>query len=106
MGKKLKRCPFCGGKAFAVEDYPRTDYYIRCDECGVGTPCYPNEFAAIAAWNKRTKKYVYTWRLPNNTHLEIEAKDDAEATDKLYGVIKNQKSLRHVSFIGKKEIVV
>ena len=56
--KKLKRCPFCGGKAVIVHDDKANGYYITCSngtECWIvpRTSLYTGLETAIEAWNRR-----------------------------------------------------
>lgn len=59
MTKKLKRCPFCGGKAILEED--GCGFRVICSrdneeymgELVVCTECYTKEEYAIETWNTR-----------------------------------------------------
>lgn len=63
--KKLKPCPFCGGKAVVVSgtsdtNISRATFYIHCVECKVSTETFIDGdrnlealFAAMAVWNRR-----------------------------------------------------
>lgn len=69
MASELKRCPFCGGKANAVEVEIETRhdgayymYKVKCIDCGASTKAFGNGSRmgikegcdkAIAAWNRR-----------------------------------------------------
>ena len=64
MSERLKRCPFCGGKARVSSEYQDYDAYVECQECeGRGASYNPDRLstesmdevraAAIAAWNRR-----------------------------------------------------
>ena len=64
MSERLKRCPFCGGKARVSSEYQDYDAYVECLECeGRGTSYNTDSqstesmeevrAAAIAAWNRR-----------------------------------------------------
>ena len=55
MGKRLKRCPFCGGKAeIEPEGITVCGYWVKCSECGIEQriPSLTPEKAADV-WNKR-----------------------------------------------------
>jgi Lar family restriction alleviation protein len=47
---ELKRCPFCGGKAYLAWDF---NPYVHCKRCGIGTRSKPTEEEAIETWNRR-----------------------------------------------------
>ncbi len=49
-GKKLKKCPFCGGEAHVVGILTR---WVVCDECGAELKFFKTEEEAIEAWNRR-----------------------------------------------------
>lgn len=73
-GQELNYCPNCGGKprlemAFSnkptrsnerlyhecigsLADYPAR-YFVRCVECGLGTPCCESQKQAIEQWNNK-----------------------------------------------------
>ncbi len=66
MSKKLKPCPFCGGKAVLESwgDNPKSDrHWIACYSLsckrrfngGLETGFYKSPKSAIKAWNKRAK---------------------------------------------------
>lgn len=51
---ELKRCPFCGNCAIAIE--PGGGYQIKCRsimECGAMTETFDTEEEATEAWNRR-----------------------------------------------------
>ena len=71
MMSKLKRCPFCGGKARLT--YNRYgSHYVQCDNvsCGIKpvTWIYTTEEEAVEAWNKYTteEEAVEAWNKVNN----------------------------------------
>ena len=54
--KKLKPCPFCGGKAEIMKmGYPHWIYCLKCGARvhGYVTETKTNEKASIEAWNRR-----------------------------------------------------
>lgn len=54
---KLKRCPFCGGKALPLSiGTPRFPFKVGCVRatCGVQTPWLRTPEVARAIWNRRT----------------------------------------------------
>ncbi len=51
MSNLIKPCPFCGGTG--VEINISKSYFIKCNNCGVGTAIFSNPDGAIAAWNRR-----------------------------------------------------
>ena len=51
MKNKLKKCPFCGGKAQHIAD--GGDHWIECKDCKTTSKCYHPEADAIDAWNQR-----------------------------------------------------
>lgn len=52
--KRLKPCPFCGGKAMLVSDI--RDNCVRCMKCGASGGCvHYSKSEAIEMWNKREK---------------------------------------------------
>ena len=53
MSKKLKNCPFCGGKAEIKANQDGNIFQVLCTSCGAF-----NLWSTKAAelWNKRTKK--------------------------------------------------
>ena len=60
--KKLKPCPFCGGKA-KINKMPYGDNYkVYCPKCGIAmgftySHIHPKtEEEAVTAWNTRSKK--------------------------------------------------
>lgn len=57
--KKLKNCPFCGGKAISRKRRPdhimNGKFFISCEECKNKTGYYDLEEDAIMAWNKRVE---------------------------------------------------
>ncbi len=60
---KLKRCPFCGGKAEIINESTRDEsrYYVRCGAIGkcmvdVFTVEFETEEDAALAWNLRNNK--------------------------------------------------
>lgn len=57
---KLKRCPFCGGKAIITtfaSDYDLNEYHFsRCKKCGVRQIDHVHKLEAIANWNRRAKE--------------------------------------------------
>lgn len=51
---KLKRCPFCGGKAKLTDLKQAPESWVECTECGARTRFFSNsEEAAVSAWNAR-----------------------------------------------------
>lgn len=62
MASKLKKCPFCGGKAIKSNDKS----YVECTKCGVKIDYFAcGKGDAIAAWNRRVE--------PTLTKEELEA---------------------------------
>lgn len=55
MTDELKplECPFCGGKAFLIEDEPTKGFYVvECADCAAHGPMSSREHA-VKAWNRR-----------------------------------------------------
>lgn len=58
----LEPCPFCGGRAYTVEqidcrcDCENTFYSVSCSSCGVVAFHEESEFGAIKAWNTRAER--------------------------------------------------
>lgn len=54
FNSKLKRCPFCGGKAI-FRDGTSTRPYVRCMSCGcrTGSTDYSTPQKLVAKWNRR-----------------------------------------------------
>ena len=48
----LKRCPFCGGKAYYRNTVEFTS--VRCQSCSAETKICNTEDAAFASWNRRS----------------------------------------------------
>lgn len=62
MEIKLKRCPFCGGRAGLSSEGITNNYvFVQCKDCGARTKGFRivAEYAAmdvaINEWNKRTR---------------------------------------------------
>lgn len=56
MEKKLKPCPFCGGKGEIREESSYVgSYVVKCSDCGSGT-WIMSKNDAIKCWNKRVKQ--------------------------------------------------
>jgi len=53
MKEKLKRCPFCGGKAKIQKHYELERYKVECVDCLAGISYYKSEEEALVTWNKR-----------------------------------------------------
>lgn len=57
----IERCPCCGGEAEVgcwslplTHSETMTNYYVRCEQCGLMTQPYGKSVAAaIADWNRR-----------------------------------------------------
>ncbi|MEY8367567.1 Lar family restriction alleviation protein [Anaerovoracaceae bacterium 42-11] len=49
-GKKLKKCPFCGGEASIIG---HSTIWVYCNECLGQTAAGDTEEEAIEAWNRR-----------------------------------------------------
>lgn len=61
---KLKRCPFCGGKAKLTDLKQAPESWVECTECGARTRFFSNsEEAAVSAWNAR--------KIENATETEL-----------------------------------
>lgn len=58
--KKLKKCPFCGGKAgLSVKRGFKGEVvaaFVYCTECGASMLSYALVRTAIEAWNRRVKE--------------------------------------------------
>ena len=56
---ELKPCPFCGGKAFAINNIPtygeEVMFYASCESCRVRTPLKWTIEKAIEVWNRRAE---------------------------------------------------
>ena len=53
--RKLKKCPFCGGKAVALAS-PRDRelvFVVKCEKNCVNTWAYKTEEEAVKVWNRR-----------------------------------------------------
>lgn len=63
MNEKLKKCPFCGGKAksnvgYALEEYVASVWCIKCqaEVCCIDDDKEDNALnGAIAKWNRRAE---------------------------------------------------
>lgn len=54
--KKLRRCPFCGGKAsFGCNPYSIYGYTIYCEDCGARSKSMHEYNKAVTLWNRRSK---------------------------------------------------
>ena len=53
MSKKLKNCPFCGGKPELITNQDGNIAQVRCPACGAHNLWSIN---ATELWNKRTRK--------------------------------------------------
>lgn len=59
---KLKKCPFCGGKARmnSTSAFVRKAFYVNCDEIGCEMQCSTKlcftKAEAAEIWNKRAKE--------------------------------------------------
>ena len=54
--KKLKPCPFCGGRASIFQYIPDKTVAIRCDQCGAAlyrSAALNSEEILVAKWNHR-----------------------------------------------------
>lgn len=51
MNVELKPCPFCGEAGTEINI--SKSYFIKCNNCGVGTAIFSTPDYAIAAWNRR-----------------------------------------------------
>lgn len=51
--KKLKPCPFCGGKPRIIRIGHTKVHYIECAECRAKTKQAESKDSAIEAWNRR-----------------------------------------------------
>ena len=51
--KKLKPCPFCGGKPRFIRIAQTRYCYIDCSACGAKTKQIKGEDLTIEAWNRR-----------------------------------------------------
>lgn len=53
----LKPCPFCGGKAKAIQrsgfDYGSYYYFVTCSQCEAETKDYGSAGDALKSWNQR-----------------------------------------------------
>ena len=71
MTKKLKPCPFCGGKAhtdfapgsnityvgkYGIKVTTPFLYRVLCEDCFTQTQAYENREHAVEAWNRRVKE--------------------------------------------------
>ena len=58
MTKKLKPCPFCGGKAeiLTTDSYSGFDYCVMCISCIGNVDWCNTKEEAIEAWNRRVNK--------------------------------------------------
>lgn len=52
MTDRIKKCPFCGGKAGVYYDYNKWAR-VQCKECGINTLFSFAEKEAIKQWNTR-----------------------------------------------------
>ena len=50
---KLKKCPFCGGKATFTNISQTTLFYVLCEKCKVFTDIYVEKMNAVKFWNSR-----------------------------------------------------
>ena len=53
--EEFLRCPFCGGKASAIEVLNYDATAVRCNGCHASSGNYDTKEDAIAAWNRRAK---------------------------------------------------
>lgn len=53
---RLRRCPFCGGKARMAVSLDEETHWVVCPPCGASSPCSYEQADAARAWNKRVKK--------------------------------------------------
>ena len=59
MREKLKKCPFCGGKAIVTKDVFNDNemIYVICENCWANSGFCDKEDKAIRKWNKRTNPW-------------------------------------------------
>lgn len=56
-GRRLRPCPFCGGRAAMSSWKQLSEYSVYCTKCGAVAGDYEDtEEKAIARWNKRFKE--------------------------------------------------
>lgn len=83
MTEKLKRCPFCGGKAFEYYSGSQFEFCeVVCKECGCRSKRKTEE-EAIASWNTRKPMDRIVERLEEKKILCNEIAKEAIETDHL-----------------------
>ncbi len=53
--RRLKPCPFCGGKAGIYEDYIGNRFVAKCNSCGMTTLHKATKAEVARDWNRRVE---------------------------------------------------
>lgn len=68
MSEQLNPCPFCGGHAATVVDFPGSAIHVSC-KCGAqiwgGKSHFSSPADAAEAWNSRVANPAHQWSRPN-----------------------------------------
>lgn len=54
MGKRLRKCPFCGSEAeLLIVPGKKTKWVVRCTKCYTNNGTFSSDHDAVEAWNRR-----------------------------------------------------
>ena len=54
MGKRLRKCPFCGSEAeLLIVPGKKAKWVVRCTKCYTNNGTFSSDHDAVEAWNRR-----------------------------------------------------